>query len=94
MNCYGPIRAKWNEQIRALLTNIDSIQDFLSEDCLTSAQLLEAETKKRMEDVQWIINLSRRLKELEVELKRSGGGWIRKALEQTQELIWAIRGGD
>jgi hypothetical protein len=92
MNCYGPIRPEWNEAIQGLLQEIDRVQDFLSEGCLASASLLDAETKKRMEDVQWIINLSRRLKELEVELKISGGGWIRKALGQTQALIWEISG--
>jgi hypothetical protein len=94
MNCYGPILPQWDEEIRRLLNEIDLVEGFLTEDCLAFASLLAAETKKRMEDVVWIINLSRRLQELEIELKRSGGGLVRKALQQTQVLIWEIRGGN
>jgi hypothetical protein len=77
-----------------LLDEIERIEGFLSEDCLACANLLAAETKKRMEEVLWIVNLSQRLQELEIELKRSGGGWILEPLRQIHALIWDIRGGN
>jgi hypothetical protein len=93
MNCYGPIRPEWDEKIKGLPDEIEKVEGFPSADCLACANLLAVETKERMEDVLWIINLSR-LQELEQELKRSGGGWVQKPLQKAHALIWDIRGGN
>jgi hypothetical protein len=92
MNCYGPIPEMWREKIRELLDEIDRVQGFLAPECIVCASLLAAESEKRMEDMRWITNLKRRLRDLEFELKKSGGSWIQKALTQTQDLIWEIGG--
>jgi hypothetical protein len=92
MNCYGPIAPEWNERIQLILEEIDLVQGFLSAGCLASANQLAQEAKKRMEDTLWICNLTMRLEDLLIELKRCGGVWILRAKQRAEALLMDVRG--
>jgi hypothetical protein len=92
MNCYGRIPEVWGERIRGILTEVRNSQGFLPESCRFSAELLEAEAEKRMEDLLWVKNLTKRLQDLEAELRNRGGGRMKKTLGQIHDLILEING--
>jgi hypothetical protein len=92
LNCYGPIPEVWGEKVREILEGVKESQGFLPESCRTSADLLAAEAEKRMEDLLWIRNLTRRLQDLDAELKNHGGRWMQKTLKQIQDLIQEVNG--
>jgi hypothetical protein len=92
LNCYGPIPEVWGERVREILTGIRESQGFLPETCRSSADLLAAEAEKRMEDLLWIKNLTRRLQDLDAELRNHGGIWMQKTLKLIHDLILEING--
>jgi hypothetical protein len=93
-NCYGPIRQDWNTKIKGILRDIDRIQDSLSSSSLMCTDLLEDETKKRMEDVEWIIALSKRLRDLEESLQGERRCCPQDILRKIANLVFDIRGED
>jgi hypothetical protein len=93
-HCYGPIPEEWNTKIKGILEDIDPIEDRLSLDSLQAADLLEEVARKRMEDVKWIMELSKRLWDLEEALRKERGGGPQDILRQIANLILDIRGLD
>jgi hypothetical protein len=45
-----------------------------------------------MEDLLWIKNLTRRLQDLDAELRNHGGVWMQRTLKQIRDLTLEING--
>jgi hypothetical protein len=93
-NCYGPIRQDWGTKIKGILQEVDRVQNQLTSESLMCADLLEDVTWKRMEDVEWIITLSKHLRDLEEALRKERGCWTQELLRRIPNLIYDIRGED
>jgi hypothetical protein len=89
---YGPLKPEWNEKIQLILEEIDLVQEYLPEGCLSSANQLFQESQKRMEDALWMRILKACLEDLLIELKRSGGFWIQRAQQRAKSLLMDVEG--
>jgi hypothetical protein len=92
MNCYGPIPEEWDQRIQRILEEIYlnwGRTTLIIRDCV---DLLKETSRKRMEDMRWVMTLRLRLHELEVVLENTGENWTQQALRRTRDFIRELEG--